>query len=42
MVTIDIVSGLERKKRGDPQDHGTQLRISKVEVVVGEAAAGFA
>lgn len=42
MVTVNIVGGLERKKRADSQDHGTQLGISKVEVVMGKAASGFA
>ena len=41
-VTVDKVSGLKRKKRGDSQDHGTQLGISEVEVVMGKAAAGLA
>ena len=40
-VAVNPVSGLERKKRADSQDHGTQLGISKVKVVMGKAAAGL-
>ena len=42
VVTVNPVGGLERKKRGDSQDHGTQLGVSQVEVVMGKAASGFA
>jgi hypothetical protein len=41
-MAVDIVGSLEREKRGNSQDHRTQLRISKVEVIMGKAAAGFA
>lgn len=40
-VAVDIVSGLEREKGGDSQDHGSQLGISKVEVVMSETASGL-
>jgi len=40
-VAVDIVSALEREKRGDSHDHGAQLGISKVEVVMGKTAAGL-
>ena len=39
MVTVDIVGGLKREKRGDSDDHGAQLGVSKIEVVVGKPAA---
>jgi hypothetical protein len=37
-VTIHPVSGLERQKRGDSQDHGAQLGVPNVKVVMGKAA----
>jgi hypothetical protein len=41
-VAVHPVSGLEREKGSDPQDHGAQLGISKIEVVMGEPAPGLA
>ena len=41
-VAVNPVSGLKREKGGDSQDHGTQLRIPDVEVVMGKAASSLA
>jgi hypothetical protein len=41
-VAVNPVSSLKREKGGDSQDHGTQLRVSKVEVVMSETASGLA
>lgn len=40
-VTVDPVSGLEGEKGSDSYDHGSQFRISEVEVVMGKPAARF-
>jgi hypothetical protein len=40
-VAVNPVSCLKREKGGDSQDHGTQLGISNVEVVMGKAASGL-
>ena len=41
-VAVNPVSGLKREKGGDSQDHGTQLGIPDVEVVMGKAASSLA
>ena len=41
-VAVNPVSGLKREKGGDSQDHGTQVGIPEVEVVMGKAASGLA
>ena len=42
VMAVDIIGSLEGKKCTDPQDHGSQDRVTDIEVVMGKTTASLA